>query len=224
MANNVSNLNIYHEIFSCEQVYEAPKSWTELQSHDYIEISMIVAGNGIHLVLDQAIPCKAGDLFVTPSSIPHRYFLENAGDSLTIRQLRFFSAEWTDGDHSVIENIRCCYGLFKDGSVTAYAILNRYMTEKISGLFDAIECELLEKQKSWQCALSSNLSLLLIYIERYIDSSIKNISSVSPKGWSIVLAAIQIIKKNCNDTELTLSAIAKTLGFSFTDDYYGRYG
>ena len=214
MMNDASKLNIYHEIFSCERVYDPEKAWTELKIHEHVEIGMVIAGNGIHLVLDQAIPCKAGDIFVTPPNIPHRYFLEDKGEHLTVRCLSFFSDEWLDGDHSAFEDLRCCYGLFNDGSVTAYAMLNRSMTEKIGALYDAIECEITERKKAWRDAVSSNLSLLLINVERYIDSSIKNSSSVSPSEWSLVLTAIQIVKNNCGDADLTLGSIADTLGIS----------
>ena len=214
MINDANKLNIYHEIFSCERVYDVEKAWTELKTLDYIEIGMVIAGSGIHLVLDQAIPCKAGDIFVTLPNIPHRYFLENKGEHLTVRCLRFFSDDWLVENGTSLEELRNCYGLFNDGSVTAYAMLNRFMTEKIGALYDAIECEIAERKKSWRDAVSSNLSLLLINVERYIDSSIKNNSSVSPSEWNFVLTAIQIIKNNCGDVNLTLGSIAETLGIS----------
>ena len=210
MTNDVSKLTVYHEIFSCEKTYEPEKAWMDLQAHDYIEISMVVSGNGINCVLDRAIPCKVGDIFVTPSNIPHRFFLENETDTLTVRQLRFF----TDKNDAASEDLPCCYGLFNDGSVTAYAMLNKSMTETISSLFDAIEREISVRKESWQYAVSSYLSLLLIDIRRYIDSSIKNISSVSPKEWSVVLTAIEIIKNNCGNADLTLGSIAETVGIS----------
>ena len=207
MMNEASKLNIYHEIFSCGTVYASDKAWTELKAHDAVEISMVIAGTGVHLVLDQVIPCKAGDIFVTPSNIPHRFFLENEGECLTVRQLRFFTGE----DHASFEKR---WGLFRDGSVTAYAMLNRSMTEQIGALYDAIEYEITARKKLWREAVESNLSLLLINVERYIDSSIKNRSSVSPSEWNVVLTAIQIIKNNCSDISLTLGSIAETLGVS----------
>ena len=214
MMNDASKLNIYHEVFSCDRVYDAEKAWSELKTHDYIEISMVVSGNGVHLVLDQSIPCKVGDIFVTLPNIPHRYFVENAGELITVRSLRFFADEWSASNHSVLENLRCCYGLFDDGSITAYAMLNKSMSETIVALYDIIENEISEKKKLWRDAVAGNLSLLLINVKRYIDSSIKNNSPISPNEWNTVLTAIQIIKNNFTDEELTLSSIAETLGVS----------
>jgi len=54
----------------------------------------------------------------------------------------------------------------------------------------------------------------LINVERYIDSSIKNHSAVSTNEWNVVLTAIQIIKNNCADVNLTQGSLAETLGIS----------
>ena len=212
--NDTSKLNVYHELFMCETLYDAEKAWTELQTREAIEIGLVVSGSGIHLVLDQAIPCKAGDIFVTPPNIPHKYFLENYGECLTVRRLNFFFDEWSEGNKASAEQLRCCYGLFDDGGVTAYAMLNRSMTERIGALYDAIECEVTEKERFWRDAVGSNLSLLLIHVARYIDSSIQNRSSVSPSEWNLVLTAIQIIRNHCHDTGLTLGSIAEMLKVS----------
>ena len=212
--NDPNKLNVYHELYTCEKTYHAEKAWVELKTRESIEVGMVIAGNGIYLVLDQAIPCKAGDIFVTPPNIPHQYFLEEEGEQLTVRQVNFFFDDWSEDAKDATEPLRCCYGLFDDGSVTAYAMLNRSMVEKISALYDVIECELAERKKFWRDAVSSNLSLLLLQVARYIDSSIQNHSSVSPHEWNLALTAIQIIRNHCDDTGLTLSSVAETLGVS----------
>ena len=214
MVNGASKLNIRHDILSCEKIYDADKAWAELHACSSVEIGMVTAGSGIHLVLDQAIPCQAGDIFVTPADIPHRYFIEDEGESLRVHRLRFSIDEGDGKNESELEDLRSCYSLFDDGSVTAYAMLNRSMTERIGGLLDAIESEITGKKKSWRHAVLSNLSLILIDLERYIDSSIKNGSAFTPRAWNIVLASIQIIKNNFGDASLTLGSIADTLGTS----------
>ena len=211
MPSDVSEWNIRHEIFSCEEVYSSDDALMDLKTHEDIEICMIVAGSGVHLVLDQAIPCKAGDVFVTPPGIPHRYFLESSEEKLTVRQLRFCADEWLEGEIAATENARYCYGLFNDGSITAYAMLNSAMRERIGALYDTIECELLEQKNEWRSVVKGSLSQLLITVERYIDSSIQNFSSVSPKEWSTALAAMRIVKSNYGDCNLTLESVADQL-------------
>jgi corrinoid protein of di/trimethylamine methyltransferase len=93
-------------------------------------------------------------------------------------------------------------------------MLNRAMSERITALYDAIEHEITERKKAWQDAVSSNLSLLLINVERYIDSSIKNVSQIPPHRWNQVLSATEMVKDKFSDSTLTLGAIADTLGIS----------
>ena len=142
MTNDVNNLNIHHRVFLCQRVYEEKKSWTMLQSYEFAEINMIIEGNGIFLVFEQAIPCKAGDVFVTPPNIPHKFFVENEGDKLSIRNLSFVVEEFKSGNSA-----ESFYGLFDDGSVTACATLNGFMIKKVGALLDEIEYELLKRKK-----------------------------------------------------------------------------
>ena len=200
-TNGSDKLNIEHEVFSCRKVYAADRAWSELRTHGYTEIAMVVEGSGIHLVLDQAIPCKVGDVFVTPPDVPHRYFSENEGECLKVRRLSFFA----NGE------LQDCYGLFSDGAISAYAMLNRSMTERISTLYDAIENEIAKRERAWQEAVRDELSLLLISLARYIDSSIKNESRASTTEWNTVLATVQTVKKRFDDPDLTLSSIAESL-------------
>lgn len=205
MFSKVREVNICQKSVPCEKVFSAEKSWMDIQRHDYFEISLIVEGCGTHLVLDQAIPCQEGDLFVTPPDIPHGYFLEDEQEKFTVRQIRFYLDELSENE---------CYGMFKDGSVCAYAMLNRSMRDKIDRLFSEIEQEIKEKNSLWQEIVESNLSLLLINVARYIDSSIKNKSSVSTGEWNVGLSAIQIIKNNFSNPKLTLGQIAEMLYIS----------
>ena len=211
MPNDTGKLHIHHEIFSCESVYDPERSFMSLKTHDYVEICLVTSGNGVHLVLDRAIPCKLGDIFVTPPNIPHRYLLESEDEALTVRRLCFKVEDWLDGDISSFENPDYCYGLFHDGSITAYAMLNIYMRDRISALYDTIEYEIAERKRAWRDVVRGCLIQLLINVGRYIDISIKNLSSASHKEWNAVLTVIQIIKSSYSDCNLTLETIAQKL-------------
>ena len=177
-----------------------------------LEISMIVAGRGVYLVLDQAIPCKAGDIFVTPPNIPHRLFLEEAEEKLTVRQLSFYPEVWLGRELSNKENARYCYGVFGDGSVIAYAMLNQFMREKVEELYDTIESESLARGNEWEEVVRGCLAQLFIFVSRYIDSSIKKIMhSFSPKEWEAVQTMIRTVKSDFKDCTLTLEELANRL-------------
>lgn len=205
---------IYHNVFSCENVYDPDNPFGGLYTHDYIEVSMVVAGNGIHRVLNSDIPCRSGDIYITPPDIPHGYFLSDTRESLTVRQLRFDVGDWFDGDIVSVSSPRFCYGIFSESSVTAYAMLNMQTREEIDTIFNAVEREMSEKRNEWRDAVRAYLTQLLIIVGRYINCTIKNISSVSSKEWNMVLSAIKLIKEHFDDCGLTLEYIADTLFIS----------
>ena len=205
---------IYLDTYIGESVYEPAHGLADLRADRLIEVCMVERGNGLHLVLDQAIPCREGDIFVTPPGVPHGFFLESAEEGLTIRQLRFSADELPDKEVSLPEGARYCYGLFCDGSITAYALLNSLMRERIGALYDTIEHELAEKGSEWHDLVCTCLAQLLIHVKRYIDSSIKNASPVSTKEWNAVLTTTQIVKGQYADCSLTLAAIAAQLYIS----------
>ncbi|MBQ9085068.1 MAG: cobalamin-dependent protein [Clostridia bacterium] len=205
-------INISHDILTPERVYSGADAWRELRAYDTVEIALVTRGAGIHLVLDQPIPCRAGDIFITQANTPHSYLLENEGDLLQLRRLRFFVDESQSGGGA--DNLSHCYGIFKDGAVSAYAVLNKAMTATVISLFDEISREIDERKKSWCDAVESNLALLLINIERYIDSSIKTSSASSPKEWSLVLAATELVKRSATSPSVTLGTVADSLGIS----------
>ena len=200
------------EIFSCEKIYEHEKAALHLRTGDTVEISMIAAGRGVYLVLDQAIPCKAGDIFVTPPGIPHRLFLETPRENLTVRQLSFHAEDWLPREFANKESPRYCYGVFSDGSVIAYAMLNQFMREKVENLFNTIEVESREERNEWEEVVGGCLAQLFIFVSRYIDSSIKEIAhSFSPKEWDAVQKMIRTVKGEFCDCTLTLEELANRL-------------
>jgi cupin superfamily acireductone dioxygenase involved in methionine salvage len=60
-------------------------AFLKLEECEFFEISLVVSGVGIHRVLDKDIPCNAGDIFIIPPHIPHKFFVESQADELTVR-------------------------------------------------------------------------------------------------------------------------------------------
>ena len=46
--------------------YDPSIAFSQLSSADGVEIAFVTDGGGVHQVLNQAIPCKSGDIFVVP--------------------------------------------------------------------------------------------------------------------------------------------------------------
>ena len=81
-----------------------------------------------------------------------------------------------------LENLRHCYSIFEDGAISACAVLNKAMISTVVSLFDEIEREIDERRKSWYDAVESNLALLLINIERYIEAPSKQARQALPRS------------------------------------------
>ena len=200
---------IYHSFTSVSECLSDESAPTELLSCDFFEIALIAEGTGFHCVLDKRIPCKAGDVYVTPGGTPHGFFKTAQSDALVIRRICFVFDEWFRCDHSSAQS-KQYYGVFNDGSPVAYAMLNAKTRERIDTLFDSVEYEIEDKEDEWQSAVRTYLIQLLIFISRYINSSLKNPLSKS-KHSEAVANAIKILEEEYHDCELSLDVIARRL-------------
>lgn len=207
---NIINCNV----FSCEKIYDTNKLITGLKSNKFFEINLIISGEGVLSVLDKDIPCKKGDMCIIPPNVLHEYFLSSENESLIVRQIQFDLFAWFDGDVVVNENENYCYGVLNENRMFAYATLNAYMQDRVQLLYDYIETETLEKKYGWCELVRGYLANLLINIERYIDSAIKNITFTSPKAWTTVSAIIGIVKEEYGDHNLSLESISGRLYIS----------
>lgn len=194
--------------------YREDVSSSQLSTHEIHEIDMIVSGNGIHCVLNQTIPCKTGDVYITCSNVPHCYFTSNEDAPLIVKRIFFDPKDWFSPAVSTVGEPRYCYGVFSDNAVLAYAMLNAQTHEETELLFQAIHTEILEQKNEWHDAVGAYLTQLLIQISRYINGAIKNIPCAPSKEWNTVLSTIRTVMATFDDPSLTLETIANTLYIS----------
>ncbi len=195
----------------CGQIYTPQTEPLALCAHSFLQMCRIVEGNGVHVVFDQAIPCKAGDVFIVPPNTPHGFFFAEDGEGMAVNQLLFDAAEWFDGELAQVSSPRYCYEVLGDRAAIGYAMLNDSMQREFDGLLDRIECELAEKRQSWQDAVRAYLTQLLISVGRYINCSIKNDTPVSSKEWNLVLSIMRMAKENYGDCGFTLESVSSSV-------------
>ena len=210
-------LSLYHDLTPCYDIYEAEKSLLAIRSSELVEICTVLSGSGVHLIFNQPIPCAEGDVFIIPPGVPHRYFLESGDGKLILRRIRFNAKECFADVASDMSSPQYCYGVFRENAACAYAALNSNMRGKVAALCDAIEKEAEERKYNWRSASISYLVQLLIQIERYINSSIKNITEIPHKNWSMAMTAIRMIEDGYKSPDFTLESIAKKLLVSKTN-------
>ena len=207
---------ISHSVLTSSQVYTPDNALLQLNTHNLIEVDLIVEGRGIHCVHDQEMPCKEGDVFVIPQNTSHGYFLEGVNDALTLRRLSFDISEWFEGDVATPGKEDFCYGVFRENPALACAVLNSSVKDIVLGLYNAIEYEINKKKNQWQDAVNGYLTILLINIGRYVDYAIKDVHIASATDWKTVLSTIKIVNEDYGDSSLTLKSIAEQLFVSET--------
>ena len=210
----LKNTPIYQEVFSCTELHTSELPTSHLYTHNVIEISIVVSGNGIHHILKEAIPCKEGDIYVIRPGIPHGYFLADVGETLTVKRILLDMKDWFEGEVSTPESSRFCYGIFRDNAVSSYAMLNAQTQKEVAALCDAIDQEISAKKHEWKDAARAHLMMLLITIGRYVNDAIKNIPSSPPKEWNLVSTTLRTITENFTDCDMTLESIAESLYIS----------
>ena len=210
----LKNIPICCDTVSCVTPYSDGSSSPSLYTQEIAELSVIVSGSGVHRVLNQAIPCKSGDVFITCANVPHGYFTSDPEAPLAIKKIFFDPKDWFPPDIATPGEPRYCYGVFSDNSVLAYAALNAETQTEAHRLFHAIETEITEQQNEWRYAVGAYLTQLLIRISRYINGAIKNIPNAPSKEWSLVLSTVRMIMGSFDDPALTLETIASSLYIS----------
>ena len=190
-------------------------SFADLYSHRGIEISMIVGGAGIHRVMEQAIPCKVGDIYILNTNIPHRYYTAEEGTSLVVRRILFHPTEWLNGSYGDPSKGEYCYGVFAENATASYAVLTRQAFDKITSLCDLLTVELLEKKGEWRMAVRAYLSLIMIFFTRYVNRAIKNVpSETTPTEWNQISFVTRAIAERYGDENLTLGKLSEALFIS----------
>ena len=205
---------IRQDSFICEQAYDPSVGFSDLYRQRAIEISMVVAGSGVHRVFNQTIPCKVGDIYILNTNVPHRFFASEEGERLTVRRLLFDPKDWFERDIAQSNGAHFCHGVFAENSVVAYALLTQRVMERIAALCDEVAIELLERKSEWREAIRAHLSLILITLGRYVNRTIKNIPRLDSSAWNPVSATMTMVMENFSDSSMTLEAIAESFYIS----------
>lgn len=180
---------------------------------EYVELSVVTKGSGIHKVLNETAECQTGDIYILNSGVCHGYYAKNENEYPTVLTVSFdpraiLSGKWSDSGSS-----HFCYGIFRDNIPISYAMLNSNSLNEVEKICESLESELSgDKLESYE-ASRAYLTLLLITVARYINLADTVLPSHT-KEWSIVSAAIREIFARCCDDNMTLESIAASLYIS----------
>ena len=197
-----------------ETVYSPETALSQLHVHDFVEVSIVTAGRGIHRTPDGWAECNVGDTYVIGMGVPHAYFAAEDGERPTVCNLVFDPAELFDGEAADPDSPRYCYGLFREDPLTVYVMLTSRTLEDVERTVTRMEKELSRRRNEWEMAVRSHLITLLIMMGRYASQREQPTSAPRPRERLLAMSVMRTVMESFSDQELTLESIAASLYIS----------
>ena len=215
MSVCINSIELNKRIYSGIAPFETDTEKTSVFSgnNDTIEITVVTEGSGHHRIMNDQTECHAGDMYVFGGSVPHEYFAAEEDESFSVSTLSFKIEDVLKGDAADRSSNKYCYGIFRDKAPISYALLNSEAVNRINAAFNEIQTELDQQDNGWQDAVCANISLLMIYLGRYVNMA-DTACAEKPKEWMTVSNAVAEINERFGESDLTLETVAASLFMS----------
>lgn len=192
-----------------ETVYAPETALSQLHIHDFVEMSNVIDGRGIHRTYEECTECSAGDTFIIRVGVPHANFATGDGERPTVCNIIFDPADLFEGEAADPDHPRYCYGLFREDPLTVYVMLTSRTLEYVEKTLTRMEKELDRRRPEWETAVKSYLTNLLIMAARYASQREQSETVARPKERLLVLSVIRTVMTRFGDRDLTLESIAE---------------
>ena len=210
----LANAPVFINRVTVETVYSPENALSRLHVHDFVEVSIVLSGRGIHRTADGSAECSAGDTYIIGVGVPHAYFATEDGERPTVCNLVFDPADLFEGEAADPDSPRYCYGLFREDPLTVYVMLTARTLEDVERSVTRMEKELDRRRPEWEMAVKSYLINLLIMMGRYASQRELPESAPRPKERLLALAVMRRVMEEYGDQTLTLESIASSLYIS----------
>ena len=210
----LANTPLFINRVTVETVYSPEDSLSQLHIHDFVEVSIVTAGRGIHRTPDGCAECGAGDTYVIGAGVPHAYFAAEDGERPTVCNLVFDPTELFEGEAADPDSPRYCYGLFREDPLTVYVMLTSRTLEDVERTVTRMEKELSRRRPEWEMAVKSYLINILIMMGRYASQRENSPTAPRPKERLVAMEVTRTVMERYGDSGLTLESIAAALYIS----------
>ncbi len=211
-ADMLNSCPVFQNTVTCRQLYTPEVDLSGLHFHEFIEVSIVTEGCGIHRVFNSATECRKGDIYILNTGVPHGYFAASETECPTVCNLLFDAKDWFDGAEVRPDDPHFCYGVFKNNPPFSYALLAPGVLDEVMRLYGAIAQEAAARRPDWFAAIRAHMTLLLITVERYVNCAEQTV--FTHKNWFTVSAAVQMAAEHIGDADMTLGTIAQSLNIS----------
>ena len=213
-AELLADAPLYINRVTVEGAYSPENALSQLHVHDFVEVSIVLSGRGIHRTPDGFAECNSGDTYVIGAGVPHAYFAAEDGECPTVCNLVFDPAEIFEGEAADPDSPRYCYGLFREDPLTVYVMLTSRTLEDVERTVTRMEKELSRRRPEWEMAVKSYLINILIMMGRYASQRENSPAAPRPKERLVAMEVMRAVMERYGDSGLTLESIAASLYIS----------
>lgn len=224
---------IFQNTCLCEKIYQPDFTLSAMHFHEFIEISFVVSGSGIHRIWNEAAECRKGDVYIINTGVPHEYFAKDEENKPVVCNLLFDPEDFFEGDLAKPDSHRYCCGIFQENVSAAYASLKARQLESLEHLYQTMEKENGSRDVEWMEALKAELMLFLIAVRRFQKENGAEVPSVKSKEQIIVANTVRYVVEHYGEEGLTLESIADSFYMSksylskmfrnITGEYFSDY-
>lgn len=209
----LQNNPIFQNTVQYKKVFRPDFNLSHLHFHEFVEISIVAEGSGMHCIWNRALECKKGDVYIVNTDVPHEYFARDEKEALIVCNLLFDAEDWFSGELAEPDSSRFCYGVFDEDVMAARISLKGRALEAVERIYQQIEKEMTEKGPEWREAVKAHLSLFLITMRRHLEA-FQELSPVHPRDRTIVSMVRRTVLERYSEKDLTLEEIAGQLFLS----------
>ena len=193
-----------------DEIYSPSLHLSQLTMTEQLEISMVIEGCGIHRILNEPTECRVGDIYILNSGVAHGYFAKSELECPKVLVLKFDPKQWFQGEWADASSMHYCYGVFREKSPIAYALLNSKALSRVKDIMHMLGEEICTRDMEWESAVAANLELLMITLGRYMNLA-DTVGTQHPKEWTIVSATMREVLDRYGESDMTLESIAQSL-------------
>jgi len=190
---------------------ESEQKLSSLHQHNFIEISYISSGSGIHRIWNESYPVSTGDLYVLNTAVAHGIFPHSSDEAISVHSLFFDPQDVFDTSIAQIGSENYLFGLFSHNNFALPLILSPKQIRETSNIFDAVYEESNNKTNGWEYAIYAHLTLLMLKIRRLADTLNHPQMYSETKAVSLGANLLSLIHEHYTDSSFSLKTASDIL-------------
>ena len=197
-----------------------------LHSHDFIEISYVISGRGIHILGDDSYTVSTGDLFVISGDVTHGFFpLDKVTKPPVVYNVVFTSGFLDENDIDSAEFKELSHSSLLQASVPdnieslsakPYISFSGVRYDEIGNIFEKMHKEYRFRKKGYCDILRAHLVELIVKILRFMLEPAElndSFANISEKHRKMIEYAINYINRNYPE-DISLDELSLQIGIS----------